>query len=866
MTWLRDLPAALRRILLLALCGLALTVPSSAPDGTGMQADDLVLAAVAAGAAWTMVARLRTMERPAARPWWPPATGAALFAVAQVLNGAFPGPAFDAYGPDDAALFLGATAPLVTCFLLARQVRRTRWPALFVDGAVVTTSLIVVTEVLRAPVVQPLDAPDDMRALVLAYGAYAAITLGMAGATCTVSTAALRRSATTLVGAVACSSLAAGAEATAIVTSAPVWTAVADVAVCLALLTTALAVVRAPARLEGRGRAAMPVASPIGLALVVGAMLSLPLSIVLMELRGVHHTLAAELGIALVFTLMAGRVVLRIREDGQVTEDLVRNEEDFRDLVESSSDGIAIVDDDLQLLFASPAARRLLGVGSDAAGTVDLLELLVDGDRARVRTALARPGTGELVLHVAGEDGATRELDARSAERPGSGRRVLYLRDITTRRQRERELERMAYTDHLTALPNRAHLFAELAAPPAGARSLLVLDMDGFKAVNDGAGHEAGDQLLVEVARRLQTVVREDDVVARLGGDEFAVLVSGSPADAEEVAQRVVDVLGLPYRTGGWTFAVGASVGVAPVGDAGGQVAFREADAALRAAKRAGKGCVRAADPDAPGELHDGADLQAALADGAVRVLFSAACRPDGTVESVNAVPVWQHPARGIVRGRELWGLAERQGATGALHRWLLRSACAEVATLPDERIGLLVGLPAGPVGGERLAEEVADALAASGLHPGRLVLLLTEETLMTSPAWLAPALVATRGTGVRLCVDKYGMGQSLFALLARIPLDMVRVDVPALAGPQDLERARAVLGAIVVTARGFDVATVAGGIAGPELLEVARSAGAATVHGRCLPHDLTIDDVAGLPAADVGPGRPTDRTAVPTP
>ena len=148
-------------------------------------------------------------------------------------------------------------------------------------------------------------------------------------------------------------------------------------------------------------RASAPVVSPVGLVLVVGAMLSLPVSIVLMETPRRAPLSAAEIGIALVFALMALRLVLRIREDGQVTEDLVRNEEDFRDLVESSSDGIAIVDDELNLLFTSPAARRLLGLAVDVNPEGSLVDLLVDEDRAVVRAArLANGGSGELHFRV----------------------------------------------------------------------------------------------------------------------------------------------------------------------------------------------------------------------------------------------------------------------------------------------------------------------------------------------------------------------------------------------------------------------------------------------------------------------------------
>jgi len=851
MTWLRWIPLSVRWTVPLALLGLAAAVPFSAPDGTGMQWDELVLGAVAASTAYASFQESRAMDAAAARPWRFLGIAAVLFLIAQWLAGFFPGPEFDGFGVDDVLLFAGATAPIVACGMLARRVSRTRWAAIVLDGLVVTAALLVITEVLRTPLVNPAGAPEDLRSLVLAYGGYAAVMLGGAGAMCTVSTAALRRSATIMIVAVGWQAAAACAEAMAIVAPSPLWTAASDVSVALGLQTVVLAASLAPRRFADRSaRAAAPVVSRVGLALVLFAMLSLPLAIACSLWAGRPLSVGAEVGCAVVFGLMALRLVLRIREDGRVTEDLVRNEEDFRELIETSSDGIAIMDDEFRLLFTSPAARSLLGI-ADPDQDIHLLDLVAPEDRAFVRAATLNAPAGDgppLHFHVLPGDGDTpRELEVASSERPGSTRRVLYLRDVTVRRRRERELERMAYTDHLTGLPNRATLFQEMAADSPDVRCLLVLDLDGFKAVNDVAGHESGDQLLVDVARRLNTLVRDDDLVARLGGDEFAVLVTGSVDDAAEVAERVVDALGLPHSAGDWTFAVGASVGVAPLGAAGGQVAFREADAALRLAKQSGKGCVRLADDDAKAVVATVDDLATALAEGTLSLRLDSACEPDGRIGLLHAVPVWQHPVHGTVRGQDLWGGAERHGLSARLQRWLLTEACAAVAALPDQRIGLAVSLPAGHVTADALATDVAAALAGSGLAPSRLSLSITEETLLTSSVALVSELTAARATGVRLCLDNYGMGHSLFALMARLPLDVVRVDISALAARDETEQALQVLRAIVVTTSSFGLTTIAGGIRTPELRAAAVSAGVSLLHGRALPHELTVDEVRDL-------------------
>ena len=848
MNRLCDLPRSVRWTLPLALLGLAVTVPFSAPDGTGMQWDELVLGFVAASTAVGVFRVVRRMDRAAARPWRPLGFAGLLFMTAQWLEAAFPGPEFDGFGIDKIFRLFGATVPLITCALLARRVTRTRWPALIVDGAVTAAAVLVITEILRTPLVNPDGAPEDLRSLVLTYGGYAAVMLGGAGTLCTVSTTALRRSATIMIGAVVAQASAAWFEAMAIVAPHALWTAGSDVAVALGLQTVVVAVHAAPLRVTDRtARAAAPVASRIGIVLVLASLLGLPLTVCLSLADGQALSPAAEIGCAVVFCLMALRLVLRMREDGRVTEDLVRSEEDFRELIEASSDGLAIMSRDYRLLFTSPAARHLLGiVGPDQ--DVTLLDLVTDEDRVLVRAATENYPAGEgpaLHIRVNAGDGTLRELEVTSSER-GSGRRVLYLRDVTSRRRRERELERMAYTDHLTGLPNRATLFEEMAAPTLDTRCLLVLDLDGFKAVNDVAGHEAGDQLLVEVARRLQTVLRDDDLVTRLGGDEFAILVTGSMDEAEEVAGRVVDTLSMPHRTDEWTFAIGASVGLAPLDVSGGQRAFRKADAALRAAKQAGKGCVRIADTT-PETQFGAVDVPQAILEGNLFVRYDSAVDADGAITLVHAVPAWDHPVYGSFRGQELWGATERHGRSAELQEWLLLQACTETAALPDASIVVVVSLPAGHVTADNLSGQVADALAASGLAPERLVLSVTEETLLTASAGLVPELEIAHATGVQLCLDNYGMGHSLFALLARLSLDIVRVDLAALSARDDTGRALRVLSAIVRMTADFGVSTVAGGITTAQLREAAVAAGVTYLHGRLLPQDLSAADVATL-------------------
>jgi EAL domain-containing protein (putative c-di-GMP-specific phosphodiesterase class I) len=306
----------------------------------------------------------------------------------------------------------------------------------------------------------------------------------------------------------------------------------------------------------------------------------------------------------------------------------------------------------------------------------------------------------------------------------------------------------------------------------------------------------------------------------------------------------------MPHRVSDWTFAVGASVGVAELGLGGGQLAFREADEALLDAKQAGKGCVRLAHRDTVSHLVvPDADLAAVVDEGVLQLRLDAACDAEGRIVLVHAVPVWQHAVHGAVRGSELWSAAERQGRTTALRRWLLGQACREIARLDDGRIDVAVSLPLSMVDPDGLAAEVASALEASGLAPSRLAISFTEETLLTSSAALVPELEAVRRTGVRLCLDNYGMGHSIFALLARVPLDMIRVDLAALAPRDDTRRALTVLGMIVNSADGLGLLSIAGGVSSPELRDAVVATGADLLHGRTEPHDLTVEELVLLVA-----------------
>ena len=371
----------------------------------------------------------------------------------------------------------------------------------------------------------------------------------------------------------------------------------------------------------------------------------------------------------------------------------------------------------------------------------------------------------------------------------------------------------MAYTDHLTGCPTARMLFQEMAAPhslehalPAGARPRRVQ------------------------GRQRRRRARGRRPAAGRGGPPAATPSSAtttwSPASAATSSpswsparwprprrspQRVVDALALPHRVDEWTFADRRQRRRRRRSAlAGGQLAFREADAALRAAKQAGKGCVRVADDARPRPPSGAADVRPAIAEGACISASTPPSTPTGGSASCTPSRSGTTPC---------YGSRPRRGAVGAppsgraapprCSEWLLAQACAEVAGLPDDRSTSRSACPPATSPPTASPTRSRPRSPRPGSPPARLILSFTEETLLTSSAGAAcPSSRPPARTGVRLCLDNYGMGQSLFALLARVPLDVVRVDLAALAGPRRHRPGAAGARPIVRTTAGFGLRT----------------------------------------------------------
>jgi diguanylate cyclase (GGDEF)-like protein len=434
--------------------------------------------------------------------------------------------------------------------------------------------------------------------------------------------------------------------------------------------------------------------------------------------------------------------------------------------------------------------------------------------------------------------------------------------DVTEQRLAHAQVQHLAHHDALTGLANRVELrqsvsdVLERRAGPGEITALVMIDLDGFKGVNDTLGHDAGDALLIEVGRRLKALVRVTvrvtDVVARLGGDEFVILAIGlhTREDAVPLAQRVLRRLAEPIRINGQHVRIGASLGIAfhPLDGLDADTLLKHADVALYSAKTAGRGTYRFFDEQLTHEVSDRrlleTDLRRALDDEALEVYF----QPKFDCVSLDivgfeALARWRHPTRGFVSPDIFIRIAEDRGLVNCLGRWVLEQACKGVATW-EPRLPVAVNVSARQLYDGGLKDDIAAVLEQTGLAPEHLEIEVTESVLAGDDRTVLANLQAIKAMGIRIALDDFGTGYSSLSYLRRFPFDKIKIDRAFVQGQADDPGVRVILESILGMCHNLGLATVGEGVETAQQLALLRDRGCTEIQGYLMGRPMPGDQV----------------------
>ncbi|MGP4002980.1 putative bifunctional diguanylate cyclase/phosphodiesterase [Streptomyces sp. 8N706] len=576
--------------------------------------------------------------------------------------------------------------------------------------------------------------------------------------------------------------------------------------------------------------------------------------------------------VALALVVRQGIMLL---DNMTLTQELAEKENHFRSLVQGSSDVIMIAAPTGVLRYVSPAAAGVYGIdaedliGSEFASLIHPEDL--GGVVHEVRRFLAAHPDEEPTTRIecrfragGGRAGGGGWLNVESTVNRHHGGLIFNSRDVTERVRLQAQLQHSAEHDPLTDLPNRA-LFTERVRQALSGRrttdpgtAVLFIDLDGFKAVNDTVGHQAGDELLVHAARRLQESVRAGDTAARLGGDEFAALILGDGTrDAAareyrivEVAERLRAGLSRPYRVSGTEVRVAASIGVA-FADPGINPAelMRNADLAMYRAKAAGKGRVELYAPQMQAEVVRRAELATrlrnALHDGEFALLHQPVVDlADGRITAVAAQARWRSQQGILFTPDEYLRVSDQRGdhgrgeagpRTAEIDRWLLEEAVEQAAERHRAGHTVPVAVRLSP---HRLTERgmgpgsVEALLTRHGLPSGALVLELAETDPKVPLEELERRLVALRRLGVRIALDGFGSGCAAISALRRLPVDVLKLDRGLVEGVVDSARVNKITSGLLRIAADLGLQTVADGVDLPEQAVALKAMGCTHAQG----------------------------------
>jgi diguanylate cyclase (GGDEF)-like protein/PAS domain S-box-containing protein len=571
-------------------------------------------------------------------------------------------------------------------------------------------------------------------------------------------------------------------------------------------------------------------------------------------------------------THLAGIAIERARSG-----DAARTSEDrYRDLVENANEPIGTVTMTDEITEVNRAFERVLGYTREELIGTNLADYLTPEGLREAREATARKRSGEVAGTTFEQEFFARdghrvilEVSSRVIEEGGEPIGVQGIcRDITARKQAEVELRHLSEQnrhlslhDNLTGLPNRASFReqVEQAIGLADARgselAVLLMDLDRFKEINDTLGHHYGDLLLIELARRLEGVLRRTDSVARLGGDEFGVLVrdvSESAAVLEHVLSRILGALEQPFLVDGLPLYVEASIGVAryPAHGADVDVLLQRADVAMYVAKDAGSPhAIYTAEHD----HHDTAsltllsELPRAIRDRELVLHYQPKIDVQtGELAGVEALTRWQHPTRGLIPPGDFVAAAEKTGLMHAFTLYVLDEALGQLArwSLDGHDVNVAVNLSMRNLLDPRLPEQVADALDTWQLCGDRLTFEITESAIISDPVATKGVIQRLKALGVGISIDDFGTGYTSLACLARLPITQLKIDRSFVLAMNSNADDAAIVRSIITLGHDLALEVVAEGVETAAAYDQLALLGCDTIQGYLLSPPLPPDEL----------------------
>ena len=442
--------------------------------------------------------------------------------------------------------------------------------------------------------------------------------------------------------------------------------------------------------------------------------------------------------------------------------------------------------------------------------------------------------------------------------------------DITQRKLAEDEIHRLAFFDPLTRLPNRRLLIDRLQhALASSTRSgrhgaIMFIDLDNFKVINDTKGHDCGDMILIETARRLQSCVREGDTVARLGGDEFVVMLEDlgsqakqAAAHAEEVGEKIRDNLNQPYMLDENEYRSTASIGISLFVDrsATAETLLKNSDIAMYQAKGAGRNSVRFFNPDMQAVLEERAaietDLHRALAGQQLALHYQAQVDVDGRILGAEALVRWNHPLRGMISPAYFIPIAEESSLILDIGHWVLEAACGQLALWGNDEqnreLVLAVNVSAHQFKAPGFVDSVAEVISKHRINPARLKLELTESVVLEDLAGIVATMHMLKSLGVGLSMDDFGTGYSSLSYLKQLPLDQLKIDKSFVNDIVTNQDDAMMVQTIITMAHNFRMNVIAEGVETYEQLAFLRQHGCMMYQGYLFSKPVSVEEFEKL-------------------